>query len=113
MSDRGWIGVDLDGTTALYDGWKGHAHIGEPIMPMISRIRRLLAEGKQVKLFTARAGLPPGELEEFLDEWATFSATHIGQVLEVTNVKDFRMISLYDDRAITVEFNTGIPVELR
>ncbi len=26
----GWIDVDLDGTLAQYDGWKGVAHIGEP-----------------------------------------------------------------------------------
>lgn len=23
MSSRGWLGVDLDGTLAFYDGWKG------------------------------------------------------------------------------------------
>lgn len=27
--------------------------------------------------------------------------------LEVTNVKDFRMIKLYDDRAVSIEKNTG------
>ena len=29
--DKAWIGVDLDGTLARYDGWKGIEHIGEPI----------------------------------------------------------------------------------
>jgi hypothetical protein len=33
MSTGGWIGVDLDGTLAHYDGWKGIDHIGEPIKP--------------------------------------------------------------------------------
>jgi hypothetical protein len=32
---------------------------------------------------------------------------HVGQVLTVTNAKDFGMIELWDDRAVTVEFNTG------
>jgi len=27
---KGWVGVDLDGTLAHYDGWKGADHIGEP-----------------------------------------------------------------------------------
>ena len=31
----GWIGVDLDGTLARYDGWRGIDHIGEP-MPRTS-----------------------------------------------------------------------------
>jgi len=42
-----------------------------------------------------------------IEEWCR---QHIGQVLEVTNVKDFGMIELWDDRAIQVESNTGIPV---
>ena len=29
-----WIGVDLDGTLAEWDGWHGHQHVGEPI-PLI------------------------------------------------------------------------------
>jgi hypothetical protein len=27
----GWVGVDLDGRLARYDGWQGASHIGEPI----------------------------------------------------------------------------------
>lgn len=27
----GWIGVDLDGTLAIYDVWRGANHIGEPV----------------------------------------------------------------------------------
>jgi len=42
----GWIGVDLDGTLAHYEGFKGAQHIGEPISPMVERVKRWLAEGK-------------------------------------------------------------------
>jgi hypothetical protein len=112
MANRGWIGVDLDGTIAYYDGWQGHAHIGAPIMPMVKRVREWLEHGREVRLFTARAGLPEQELKEFRIAWAEFCDAHIGQTIAVTNVKDFRMEVLYDDRAVTVEFNTGIPVEL-
>ena len=31
MRSKRMIGVDLDGTLAKYDGWKGHNVIGEPI----------------------------------------------------------------------------------
>ena len=30
----GWIGVDLDGTLAFYDMWRGMEHIGKPIPAM-------------------------------------------------------------------------------
>ncbi len=33
---------------------------------------------------------------------------HIGKELEITNVKDFGMIELWDDRAVQVIPNTGI-----
>lgn len=51
---EGWIGFDLDGTLAKYDGWNGIDHIGEPIEPMVSLIKVLHAEGKTVKILTAR-----------------------------------------------------------
>ena len=51
---EGWIGVDLDGTLAEYLGWQGMGHIGEPIAPMVERVKAWLAEGKDVRIFTAR-----------------------------------------------------------
>lgn len=51
---KGWYGFDLDGTLAKYDGWKGIDHIGEPVKPMVDLIKRMHAEGKVVKILTAR-----------------------------------------------------------
>src|SRR3990172_3027443 len=53
MRDEGWIGVDLDGTTAFYGAWVGGG-IGEPVPAMADRIRRWLAEGYDVRIVTAR-----------------------------------------------------------
>lgn len=114
-SNSGWIGVDLDGTLAHYEGWQGTHHIGAPLAPMVERVKSWLAAGKRVKIFTARMhghGMPiiGGGIEDVktpIEEWCK---QHIGQVLEVTNVKDFGMLELWDDRAIQVESNTGIPV---
>jgi len=39
QNGRPWIGVDLDGTLAHYDGWKGPTHIGAPIHKMVQRVR--------------------------------------------------------------------------
>lgn len=109
--DAGWIGVDLDGTLAVYDGWKGPRHIGEPIAPMVDRVKRWITEGRQVKIFTARASevqgrntLPVSEMIRIIEAWCL---EHIGYILPVTNVKDYFCIAIYDDRAYRVEFNTG------
>jgi len=110
----GWIGVDLDGTLARYDGWKGLDHVGEPIELMCDRVRAWLKEGREVRIFTARVtevetGLsgvfaPRADVVKPIDE---FCLREFGQTLQVTNVKDFGMVELWDDRAVGVQPNTG------
>lgn len=103
-----WIGVDLDGTLAHYDGWQGVEHIGEPIEPMLDRVKEWLAGGMKVKIMTARASEPDFTKRQlaitFIRQWCK---KHIGQDLEVVCCKDFGMIELWDDRAVQVEKNTG------
>lgn len=98
----GWIGVDLDGTLAEYDGWKGPDHIGEPVPSMAFRVRKWLADGRDVRIFTARASVP-----EQVPPVRAWCERHFGVALAVTNVKDFAMVELWDDRAVQVEPNTG------
>lgn len=109
---RGWWGVDLDGTLAHYDGWKGPQHIGEPIPEMVERVRSWLAKGFDVRIFTARVwedGTPERKAEARLARMAIvqWCQEHLGQVLQITNIKDYGMLALYDDRAVRVESNTG------
>ena len=103
---RGWIGVDLDATLAHYDGWKmSDQPIGEPIPKMVDRVKKWLKEGRTVKIFTARVDRDvDGKQESMIKEWCK---EHIGQELEVTNVKTRSMYQLWDDRAIGVQKNTG------
>lgn len=103
---RGWIGVDLDGTLAYYDGWRGAGHIGDPIPLMIDRVRRWLAEGEEVRIFTARVAVPK-QADEACVAISRWCHTHLGQDLPVTCEKDPWMIELWDDRAVQVETNTG------
>lgn len=123
----GWIGVDFDGTLAEYEHWNGAEHVGAPIAPMVARVKAWLAEGKEVRVFTARCwpyGVvrPNGKFEAAdrmapLSRYREASAAvraiqrwcleHLGQALIVTCVKDYGMIELYDDRAVQVESNTG------
>lgn len=112
----GWIGVDLDGTLAHYAGWKD-GEVGEPIMPMLNRVKGWLAEGQEVRIFTARVGTYAGmspEVEgmiakqrEVIQDW---TEKHIGARLPVTCTKDFAMIELWDDRCVQVGMNTGEPL---
>lgn len=126
MSNNGWIAVDLDGTLAHYDGWKGIDHIGEPVKLMLNHVTDWLAKGQEVRIFTARVYAPRYEdivqlksdefdkaldrvkearlAKQYIQEWCL---KHIGVVLEVTCVKDFAMIELWDDRAVRVGLNTG------
>lgn len=101
MTRSGWIGVDLDGTLAVYDGWKDGT-IGAPVPEMLFRVRKWLADGVRVKCMTARATVP----EEIVRVRAWLDSHELHDV-EITNAKDFAMIELWDDRAVAVEANTG------
>jgi hypothetical protein len=105
---KGWIAVDLDGTLAEYDGWRGETWIGRPIPLMLARVKAWLAAGKTVKIFTARVGrTDPDELAAVLGAVQRWCIEHVGQSLEVTATKDYSMIELWDDRCIQVVTNTG------
>ncbi len=54
----GWLAVDLDGTLAEYDKFRGHDHIGAPIPAMVERVKALIASGFEVRIFTARVADP-------------------------------------------------------
>lgn len=99
-----WVGFDLDGTLAKYDGWKGPDHIGAPIAPMVQIALKYLAAGFKIKIFTARATDPNPKVVPAIQAWCRI---HLGHVVEVTNAKDYSMLLCYDDRAVAVEPNTG------
>lgn len=99
---RGWIGVDLDGTLAHYEGWQGIEHIGEPVPAMLARVKRWLGEGREVRIFTARCQTP--EAVPHIKAWLDL---HGLGGLQITNVKDFAMDELWDDRCVQVAPNTG------
>lgn len=105
---NGWIGVDLDGTLAHYDSWKGPAHIGPPVPKMLKRVRKWLDEGKDVRIMTARVSPTNGpEADIARGAIQTFTLVYFGQELRVTHEKDIEMLELWDDRVIQVVKNTG------
>lgn len=108
----GYIAVDLDGTLAQYDGWKGPLVIGEPVPKMLERVKAWLAEGKDVRIFTARvapesllnSNVTLAQVRDAIRGWCE---KHVGRALPVTHEKDLYMIELWDDRATQVIANTG------
>lgn len=109
MPDTYWIGVDLDGTLAFEDDWRGIEHIGEPIPRMVERVKALIADGHDVRIFTARASRLQTDEERTtaircVEDWCE---KHLGKRLPVTNEKDHFLKYFFDDRAIAVECNTG------
>lgn len=103
-----WIGVDLDGTLARDLGSARWDEIGSPIEPMLMRVKRWIAEGHTVKIFTARASSPKQVLA--IREWLASCGL---PDLEVTNVKDLNMIELWDDRCVQVTTNLGEPISAK
>ena len=101
--EESWIGIDLDGTLAMYKEWGGIAHIGPPVRRTLSLVEALMTNGHTVKIFTARVANGE-EAIRYIQEW---SKKHIGTTLEVTNVKTPGCILLIDDRAAHCGFNTG------
>lgn len=127
VAGKGWYGFDLDGTLAVYDGWKGCDHIGEPVKLMVDRIQRYCENGETVKIVTARVAPRPDEYGNLVEQSATvkdeedgvvrshpasyfirkWCEKHLGFVPEITYKKDHLMLWLFDDRSVQVERNTG------
>jgi hypothetical protein len=103
MSQNGWVGVDLDSTLAVYDKWRGIEHIGAPIEPIREFVLNLRKAGVEVRIFTARVQEGPRAITA-IELWCK---VHLGEVLPVTDRKDFNMVYCVDDRAVSVEKNTG------
>jgi hypothetical protein len=111
----GWIAVDLDGTLAQHRmtlGWTPmDPGIGEPVPEMLERVKQWIADGKDVRIFTARAS----EQDEValmiqLNAIIAWCVKYIGKELPITCSKDWATLEIWDDRAVSVELNTGKPL---
>ena len=106
------IAVDLDGTLAKWYGIEitdyDPLKIGEPIWPMVNRVKKWLAEGKKVVIFTARVH-PKHEEQVEITKGAIrkYCMELFGQELEITCEKSPAMTQIWDDRVVTVEKDTG------
>jgi hypothetical protein len=107
----GWIGVDLDGTLAHYDEWPEDGSVGAPIAPMVERVKDWIGQGIEVRILTARVHPHFGaeNAKQQYDKIRAWTKEHVGTELHATCSKDFGMVELWDDRAVRVKHNEGVP----
>ena len=110
---QGWVGVDLDGSLAYLGPWQGIGHVGEPIPLMVARVRAWLAQGIEVRIFTARVSpvsmaANGNTLEETVAPIQAWCLKYLGKVLPITCEKDMMMLQCWDDRAVQLICNTGL-----
>lgn len=107
-------GVDFDGTLAVYKDFEGVDVLGEPIPVMVERVRRWLSKGDDVVIFTARVHPDNGdEAQVSADAIRKWCLEQFGVELEVTCMKDPKMMEIWDDKAVRVEENTGLVSDQR
>lgn len=100
-----YVAYDLDGTLARSGPGGPKAPIGKPVPAEIERLKKDLADGKDVRIFTARvANDPDGKATRAIQAW---SQKYIGEALPITDVKEPGMTKLEDDKAVHVGKNTG------
>jgi len=105
----GWYGVDLDGVLAFYDDFKGDTVIGEPIPMMVNNVKDWLSQGIEVRIFTARVTEPNPDILQIRRAIEDWCFVNIGVKLAITNIKDKKMVMLFDDRAVRILKNKGVP----
>lgn len=91
-----WIGVALDGTLSRAGGMPEFM-IGAPIGPMVSKVRRWLEAGQEVRVLTPRGACFVDRIRVrlWLDE-------HGLEAVGITASVDKDLQELWDDRAVRV-----------
>lgn len=107
MANKRVIAVDLDGTLAHYDGWKGIDHIGHVIPEVANAISDAQASGAEVWIFTARVSDPDDHnlASDAIAKWLVENKINVSGI---SAVKHKFFTEFWDDRAIQVIKNKGI-----
>ena len=115
---RGWIAVGLDSVLAEYVRFEGAGIIGPPVPAMVTRVKAWLAEGRDVRILTARIShdgtaqrmMEAQQAHRAVERWCELQ---VGRVMPVTCMIDFKTTEVWLDRAVQVIPNTGIRVDGR
>jgi len=95
------IAIDLDGTLAYYDTWKGIDHIGDPLSGAVEFVQGLIDDGYDVCIYTTRTNpdVNRGTVEDLSERILNWLEEH-GFPSEVS-ISPFKPLAMYyiDDRA--------------
>jgi hypothetical protein len=107
------LAVDLDGTMAKYDHWRGVEHVGEPIKDVVDRVKEALRIGIEVWVYTARVapdmdGTFRADRDLAISTIEDWCLKHIGRALPVTSTKFREFDEFWDDKTVSVVSNQAI-----
>lgn len=106
------IAIDLDKTLAYHSSGWGISKIGPPIEPMVENVKKWLAKGYKVTVFTARMSHSGEELETQIQLITKFLRDAGLPNLHKTATKLPEFTHIIDDRAYHVSPNSGIISQL-
>ena len=95
-----WAGFDFDGTLVEYP--KSGQRYGKDNEKVIGIFKYFMDHGITVKVVTARAAYP--EMRQVIQSWLD---AHGWGHIEITDKKDYGMLVLFDDLAITIDSKSG------
>ena len=104
------IDVDLDGTLAHHDRSRRFDPmvVGAPIPKMVARVKRAVAAGHKIRIFTARVSTgTQAERDRIRSAIAVWAKEHLGFIPDITHEKSIMTSEVWDDRAVRVVPNTG------
>lgn len=102
--------VDFDGVLAKYDNWEKQGNeVGEPIKPMVKKVKGWLSKGIKISIFTARLSHGNLESERQIALIQKFLKDNgLPETLPITCIKSYWFTKFFDDRAYRVISNTGV-----
>lgn len=96
---KGRVAVDFDGVIHHYTTWDGNPPKGKPVFGVRDGLRKLIAAGYELVVFTAR------DPNAVLD-WLTFYELK-QYFVQITNRKTPDIIAFFDDRGFNVVRNAA------
>jgi hypothetical protein len=109
MSKNIHIALDFDKTLAYHESNWGISRVGEPIYPMLEKLKEWLDKGYKVSIFTARVSRD--KKYEVMKEQVDFICDFLNKnglpELPITANKYPYFTHFVDDKAYHVERNTG------
>jgi hypothetical protein len=111
MNDKKTICIDLDGTIAYYDDWKGESNIGDPIPGVVEATKELKGNGWKIIIYTTRSNrkivrsyLKKNNISfDFINENPEQPENAVGGKLYADIYLDDRAIQFNGDWSVTVK----------